>query len=211
MGRRKVEIKKIEDKNSRQVTFSKRRNGLMKKARELSVLCDVDVAVLIFSSRGKLYDFSSSNSLARVIQRYHSHMQVEGEECAGVHAEQICDPEGKSPLTIKKMLEHIERVLEEPDVDKLDLNDLVQLEEQIEDALSQTRSKKTQMFKQSIAGLSEMEKTLREENKHLQDQLAGAGNPTNRTKDGIALEFRDLAHGEMTSGRQRQQVALKLL
>ncbi|CAI9093177.1 OLC1v1028614C1 [Oldenlandia corymbosa var. corymbosa] len=170
MGRRKVEIKKIEDKNSRQVTFSKRRNGLMKKARELSVLCDVDVAVLIFSSRGKLYDFSSSNSLARVIQRYHSHMQVEGEECAGVHAE-ICDPEGKSPLTIKKMLEHIERVLEEPDVDKLDLNDLVQLEEQIEDALSQTRSKKTQMFKQSIAGLSEMEKTLREENKHLQDQV----------------------------------------
>ncbi|GMN49270.1 hypothetical protein TIFTF001_018437 [Ficus carica] len=63
MGRKKVELKRIEDKSSRQVTFSKRRNGLIKKARELSVLCDVDVALLVFSSRGKLYQFSSGNGL----------------------------------------------------------------------------------------------------------------------------------------------------
>ncbi|KAF3431025.1 hypothetical protein FNV43_RR25755 [Rhamnella rubrinervis] len=62
MGRKKVELKRIEDKSSRQVTFSKRRSGLMKKARELSVLCDVDLALLIFSSRGKLYHLSSGNS-----------------------------------------------------------------------------------------------------------------------------------------------------
>ncbi|KAK3035866.1 hypothetical protein RJ639_033003 [Escallonia herrerae] len=59
MGRRKVEMKRIEDKSSRQVTFSKRRGGLMKKARELSVLCGVDVGVVVFSCRGKLYDFCS--------------------------------------------------------------------------------------------------------------------------------------------------------
>lgn len=61
MGRKKVELKRIEDKSSRQVTFSKRRNGLIKKARELSVLCDVDVAVLVFSSRGKLYEYANGN------------------------------------------------------------------------------------------------------------------------------------------------------
>lgn len=61
MGRKKVEIKRIEDKSSRQATFSKRRNGLMKKAKQLSVLCDVDVAVLVFSSRGRLFEFSSTN------------------------------------------------------------------------------------------------------------------------------------------------------
>lgn len=61
MGRGKVELKRIEDKSSRQVTFSKRRSGLMKKARELSVLCDVDVALFIFSGRGKLYEFSSGD------------------------------------------------------------------------------------------------------------------------------------------------------
>ncbi|PIM97430.1 hypothetical protein CDL12_30100 [Handroanthus impetiginosus] len=61
MGRRKLEIKRIEDKSARQVTFTKRRNGLLKKAKELSVLCDVDVAAIIFSSRGKLYHFCSTD------------------------------------------------------------------------------------------------------------------------------------------------------
>ncbi|KAL9257644.1 Agamous-like MADS-box protein AGL70-like protein [Drosera capensis] len=59
MGRRKVEMKRIEDKSSRQVTFSKRRGGLMKKARQLSVLCDAQVAVVVFSSGGRLYEFCS--------------------------------------------------------------------------------------------------------------------------------------------------------
>jgi hypothetical protein len=57
MGRGKIEIKRIENSTNRQVTFSKRRNGLLKKAREISVLCDAEVVVVIFSSAGKLYDF----------------------------------------------------------------------------------------------------------------------------------------------------------
>ncbi|PKI42286.1 hypothetical protein CRG98_037337 [Punica granatum] len=61
MGRKKLEMKRIEDKSSRQVTFSKRRSGLIKKARELSILCDVEVALLVFSSRGRLYEFCSGN------------------------------------------------------------------------------------------------------------------------------------------------------
>ncbi|XP_059669554.1 agamous-like MADS-box protein AGL18 [Cornus florida] len=60
MGRGKIEIKKIENVNSRQVTFSKRRAGLLKKAKELSILCDAEVGVVIFSSTGKLYEFASS-------------------------------------------------------------------------------------------------------------------------------------------------------
>ncbi|KVH97823.1 Transcription factor, MADS-box [Cynara cardunculus var. scolymus] len=62
MGRRKLEMKRIEDKSSRQVTFSKRRSGLNKKARQLSVLCDVDIAVVVFSSRGKLYEYCSGRT-----------------------------------------------------------------------------------------------------------------------------------------------------
>ncbi|KAL6004002.1 Agamous-like MADS-box protein mads3 [Asimina triloba] len=60
MGRGRVELKRIENKINRQVTFSKRRNGLLKKAYELSVLCDAEVALIIFSSRGKLYEFGSA-------------------------------------------------------------------------------------------------------------------------------------------------------
>ncbi|KHG09442.1 hypothetical protein F383_11659 [Gossypium arboreum] len=60
MVRGKTQMKRIENAASRQVTFSKRRNGLLKKAFELSVLCDAEVALIIFSPRGKLYEFSSS-------------------------------------------------------------------------------------------------------------------------------------------------------
>lgn len=60
MAREKIQIKKIDNSTARQVTFSKRRRGLFKKAEELSVLCDADVALIIFSSTGKLFEYSSS-------------------------------------------------------------------------------------------------------------------------------------------------------
>lgn len=64
MGRGRVELKRIENKINRQVTFAKRRNGLLKKAYELSVLCDAEVALIIFSSRGKLYEFGSAGYIS---------------------------------------------------------------------------------------------------------------------------------------------------
>lgn len=60
MTRKKIKIKKIDNIAARQVTFSKRRRGLFKKAEELAVLCDADVALIVFSSTGKLFDFASS-------------------------------------------------------------------------------------------------------------------------------------------------------
>jgi len=47
--------------NSRSVTFLKRKGGLFKKAHELSVLCSVDVAVIIFGHNKKLYEYSSGD------------------------------------------------------------------------------------------------------------------------------------------------------
>jgi hypothetical protein len=58
MGRVKLEIKRIENNTNRQVMFSKRRNGLIKKAYELSVLCDIDIALIMFSPSGRLSHFS---------------------------------------------------------------------------------------------------------------------------------------------------------
>lgn len=59
MGRGRVQLKRIENKTSQQVTFSKRRSGLLKKANEISVLCDAQVALIIFSTKGKLFEYSS--------------------------------------------------------------------------------------------------------------------------------------------------------
>ncbi|KAG5015463.1 hypothetical protein JHK85_021599 [Glycine max] len=61
MGRGKIEIKRIENTTSRQVTFCKRRNGLLKKAYELSVLCDAEVALIVFSNRGRLYEYANNS------------------------------------------------------------------------------------------------------------------------------------------------------
>ncbi|KAI9110992.1 hypothetical protein K1719_018112 [Acacia pycnantha] len=66
MGRRTVVLERIENKINRQVTFSKRRNGLLKKVYELSVLCDAEIALIIFSSRGKLFQYSSSDFCAQL-------------------------------------------------------------------------------------------------------------------------------------------------
>lgn len=60
MGRGKIVIRRIDNSTNRQVTFSKRRNGLLKKAKELAILCDAEVGVIIFSSTGKLHEFASS-------------------------------------------------------------------------------------------------------------------------------------------------------
>lgn len=63
MGRGKIEIKRIENTTNRQVTFCKRRNGLLKKAYELSVLCDAEVALIVFSNRGRLYEYANNRFL----------------------------------------------------------------------------------------------------------------------------------------------------
>ncbi|XLR40640.1 hypothetical protein S83_025300 [Arachis hypogaea] len=70
MERVKVPIKKIENITNRQITFSKRRNDLVKKAYELSIPCDVDVALITFSPSGRPTLFSSSASFDEILERY---------------------------------------------------------------------------------------------------------------------------------------------
>ncbi|XP_054793355.1 agamous-like MADS-box protein AGL104 isoform X2 [Prosopis cineraria] len=70
MGRVKLEIKRIENTINRQVTFSKRRNGLIKKAYELSILCDIDIALIMFSPSGRVSHFSGRRRIEDVFTHY---------------------------------------------------------------------------------------------------------------------------------------------
>ncbi|KAJ4839932.1 hypothetical protein Tsubulata_008570 [Turnera subulata] len=70
MGRVKLAIKRIENNTNRQVTFSKRRNGLIKKAYELSILCDIDIALIMFSPSGRLSHFSGKKRIEDVFTRF---------------------------------------------------------------------------------------------------------------------------------------------
>ncbi|XP_066392098.1 agamous-like MADS-box protein AGL29 [Miscanthus floridulus] len=57
MPRRKIEIKRIENEGARKVCFSKRRQGLFKKASELSILCGATVGSVVFSNSGRSFSF----------------------------------------------------------------------------------------------------------------------------------------------------------
>ncbi|XP_023537833.1 MADS-box protein SVP-like isoform X3 [Cucurbita pepo subsp. pepo] len=127
MAREKIKIKKISNLTARQVTFSKRRRGLFKKAEELSVLCDAEVALLVFSATGKLFEFSSS-SVKDVITRYNLHSSNLGE---------LEDPsldlqlENSSHARLTKEvadMSHQLRHMRGEDLQGLNLEDLKQLE-----------------------------------------------------------------------------------
>lgn len=68
-GRRKIEIKKIENKDSMYTTFTKRRNGLFRKARKLAALSGADIAAIVFSPKDKLYAYGQP-SVNSVVDRF---------------------------------------------------------------------------------------------------------------------------------------------
>ncbi|KAJ7953074.1 MADS-box transcription factor [Quillaja saponaria] len=80
MGRGKIEIKPIENSTNRQVTYSKRRNGIFKKAHELTVLCDAKVSLIMFSDSGsaKLHEYISPNiSTKKIYDQYQKALEID--------------------------------------------------------------------------------------------------------------------------------------
>ncbi|KAM7258328.1 hypothetical protein ACFE04_014069 [Oxalis oulophora] len=170
MVRGKTQMKRIENITSRQVTFSKRRNGLLKKAFELSVLCDAEVALIIFSTRGKLYEFSSS-SMNKTIERY----QKRGKDI-GINTKAL--PENmqnikEDTLSMGKKIELLEvskRKLLGDELEQCSIDELHQIENQLERSLSRVRAQKCQLFREQIEKLKEEEKILLEENAKLRQE-----------------------------------------
>ncbi|KAI3465648.1 hypothetical protein Pfo_022311 [Paulownia fortunei] len=70
MGRKKLAMRRIENPTSRQVTYAKRKDGIVKKANELSVLCDTDVALIMFSPSGRLTSFASNGRVEDIFLRF---------------------------------------------------------------------------------------------------------------------------------------------
>ncbi|XP_057991913.1 truncated transcription factor CAULIFLOWER D isoform X5 [Hevea brasiliensis] len=177
MGRGKVQLKRIEDKSSRQVTFSKRKGGLMKKARELSVLCDVEIAMIIFSGGGKLYEFSSGDSLNKILERYQVH---KNEQAAvnNIDESKKNQAEVKAVSTNANLLQTLQRYLLESNIEQLNLTQFLQLEEQLDSILRQIRLRK--------------EKQLAEENNLMGTEIAAIlneGNHCNNLQDQVFLDM----------------------
>nr|CAJ38368.1 MADS-box transcription factor [Plantago major] len=164
MVRGKTQMRRIENATSRQVTFSKRRNGLLKKAFELSVLCDAEVALIIFSPRGKLYEFASS-SLQDTIERYQSHIkELQAENPPLEQNTQQLQYETAGLLRKIEQLEAAKRKLLGEGIGACSLEELQQLETQLERSVTSIRTRKTQLYKQQIEQLKEKTKALAAEN-----------------------------------------------
>ncbi|CAK8578427.1 unnamed protein product [Lathyrus sativus] len=175
MGRGRVELKRIENKINRQVTFAKRRNGLLKKAYELSVLCDAEVALIIFSNRGKLYEFCSSSSMLKTLERYQKCNY--GAPEANVSAREALELSSQQEyLKLKaryEALQRSQRNLMGEDLGPLSSKELESLERQLDSSLKQIRSTRTQFMLDQLSDLQRKEHMLSEANRSLRQRLEG--------------------------------------
>ncbi|KAF5791487.1 putative transcription factor MADS-MIKC family [Helianthus annuus] len=172
MGRGKIVIRKIEDTTSRQVTFSKRRNGFLKKAKEIAILCDAQVGVIIFSSTGKLSEFSST-SMKSVIQRYN----ISKEE-----NNQLLNSESEAKLwqreasVLKQQLETLQethRHVMGKELSNMGVEDLNNLENQLEMSLQSIRLKKEELLMGEIQDLTRKGSLMHQQNIELYKKIYG--------------------------------------
>nr|AXR70637.1 MADS-box 15 [Momordica dioica] len=106
MGRVKLQIKRIENTTNRQVTYSKRRNGLIKKAYELSILCDIDIALLMFSPTDRLSQFSGKHRIEDVFARF-INLPDQERESALVFPDQNRDPDIQQKEALLRTLQQL--------------------------------------------------------------------------------------------------------
>ncbi|KAH7278046.1 hypothetical protein KP509_38G021500 [Ceratopteris richardii] len=172
-SRGKIQIRRIENTTSRQVTFSKRRNGLLKKAHELSVLCDAEIALIIFSSTGKLFEYSSSRGIKKILERY--------KRCSGILQDVggtvIRDVEywKQEAERLKERLtymEEIQRNMLGESLGSLQIKDLQNLEAKLDSGLYKIRGAKTQLMVRQVQELQKKEQILLQQNEALRAKLA---------------------------------------
>lgn len=167
-----MQLKRIENKINRQVTFSKRRSGLLKKAQEISVLCDADVALIIFSTKGKLFEYSSDPCMEKILERY--------ERCSYMERQLVTSDQSPNENWVlehaklkarMEVLQRNQRNFMGEDLDGLGLKELQSLEQQLDSALKQIRSRKNQVMYESISELQKKDKALQEHNNLLAKKI----------------------------------------
>ncbi|XP_019431078.1 PREDICTED: floral homeotic protein PMADS 2-like isoform X1 [Lupinus angustifolius] len=160
MGRGKIEIKRIENTSNRQVTYSKRKNGILKKAKEITVLCDAQISLIIFGSSGKLHEYiSPSTTLIDVLDKY---QRASGKTLWDAKHENLSNEIDR----VKKENDSMQielRHLEGEDISSLNYKELIALENALENGLKDVRQKQMEvhsMFKRNSRILEEQNKEL---------------------------------------------------
>ncbi|XP_044491639.1 agamous-like MADS-box protein MADS1 isoform X2 [Mangifera indica] len=171
-GRGKIEIKRIENTTNRQVTFCKRRNGLLKKAYELSVLCDAEVALVVFSSRGRLYEYAN-NSVRSTIERYKKSCADSSNPGSVTEANtQFYQQEATKLRRQIREIQNLNRHILGEALSSLSFKELKNLEARLEKGISRIRSKKNEMLFAEIEFMQKREIQLQNDNMYLRAKIA---------------------------------------
>uniref|UniRef100_A0A7N0T2W8 Uncharacterized protein n=1 Tax=Kalanchoe fedtschenkoi TaxID=63787 RepID=A0A7N0T2W8_KALFE len=169
-GRGKIEIKRIENTTNRQVTFCKRRNGLLKKAYELSVLCDAEVALVVFSSRGRLYEYAN-NSVRSTIERYKK-ASADSSNTGTVETNtQFYQQEASKLGKQIREMQNANRHIQGEAIGNLTVKELKNLESRLEKGLSRVRSKKNDLLFADIEFMQKREMELQNANMYLRAKV----------------------------------------
>nr|AAU82070.1 SHATTERPROOF2 [Arabidopsis thaliana] len=171
IGRGKIEIKRIENTTNRQVTFCKRRNGLLKKAYELSVLCDAEVALVIFSTRGRLYEYAN-NSVRGTIERYKKACSdaVNPPTITEANTQYYQQEASKLRRQIRD-IQNLNRHILGESLGSLNFKELKNLESRLEKGISRVRSKKHEMLVAEIEYMQKREIELQNDNMYLRSKI----------------------------------------
>ncbi|XP_006659427.1 MADS-box transcription factor 23 [Oryza brachyantha] len=171
MGRGKIEIKRIDNATSRQVTFSKRRSGLFKKARELAILCDAEVGLVVFSGTGRLYDFAST-SMKSIIERYN---ETKEDPHLTMNASSEAKLWQREATCLRQQLHNLQeyhRQLLGQQLSGLDVEDLQNLESKLEMSLRNIRVRKDNAMMDQIQELSRKGSLIHQENMELHKKIS---------------------------------------
>ncbi|RWR86438.1 AGAMOUS-like protein [Cinnamomum micranthum f. kanehirae] len=172
MGRGKIEIKRIENTTNRQVTFCKRRNGLLKKAYELSVLCDAEVALIVFSTRGRLYEYAN-NSVKATIERYKKVCADSSNGGSSTELNtQFYQQESSKLRQQIGILQNANRHLMGEALSSMTVKELKQLESRLEKGITRIRSKKNELLFAEIEYMQKREAELQNDNMYLRAKIA---------------------------------------
>uniref|UniRef100_A0A803MC97 Uncharacterized protein n=1 Tax=Chenopodium quinoa TaxID=63459 RepID=A0A803MC97_CHEQI len=112
MGRGKITIERIDNLTSRQVTFTKRRKGLFKKAKELSILCDAEVGIIIFSSTGKLWKVEAEGLRQQLEELRKNSRQLLGEDLSELSIEHLETLEAQLEMGTKAIRSRKEEIFQ---------------------------------------------------------------------------------------------------
>ncbi|KAI9075211.1 hypothetical protein K1719_042820 [Acacia pycnantha] len=165
MGRGKIEIKRIENTTTRQVTFSKRRAGLVKKTHELSVLCDAQIGLIVFSSTGKMFQYCTEPfRMEQIIERY--------QKATGVR---IPEHDSREDILSEMAMLRQESLRLEMGIGRykaeimgsLQYEELSKLEQDLEISVAKVRNRKNDLLQQQLDNLRRKERMMEEENSYL--------------------------------------------